>query len=190
MTIEEASIPSDRLAEYRAVPITFEVTSTLHAHADGRGAFRLVEHAVGLPYTKDYDAITEPPEEWATTFDTSRWRLLLARIDSQCVGGATIAVNTPALDMLEGRDDLAVLWDIRVAPPYRGRGIGRRLFASAEAVAVARGCCELKVETQNINVAACRFYAAMGCALRVVRQEAYPACPGEAQFLWYKALPC
>ena len=81
---------------------------------------------------------------------------------------------------------MALLWDIRVAPALRGRGIGRSLFAAAEAVAVAHGCQELKVETQNVNVAACRFYAAMGCELRVVRENAYPECPGEAQFLWYK----
>lgn len=39
------------------------------------------------------------------------------------VGGAVVAWRTPGADMLEGRDDLAVLWDIRVHPEYRGRGI-------------------------------------------------------------------
>lgn len=81
-----------------------------------------------------------------------------------------------------------LLWDIRVAPDRRGQGIGRALFHAAEEWALARGYRELKVETQNINVPACRFYAALGCRLRVVREEAYPTCPGEAQFLWYKAL--
>jgi hypothetical protein len=54
---------------------------------------------------------------------------------------------------------------------------------------MAQGCRELKVETQNVNVAACRFYAALGCELRFAREEAYPECPGEAQFLWYRVLP-
>ncbi|HEU4387958.1 MAG TPA: GNAT family N-acetyltransferase, partial [Blastocatellia bacterium] len=187
MTIEAARIPSDRVPEYQAVQISFEVVSTFVAQADGQGSFRLVEHPVGSPYTKNYDAISETPAEWADRFDTSRWTLLLARDDDRCIGGATVAVDTPAVELLEGRDDLALLWDIRVAPAYRGRGIGQSLFAAAEAVAAAQGCRELKVETQNINVAACRFYAAMGCTLRAVRENAYPACPGEAQFLWYKA---
>jgi ribosomal protein S18 acetylase RimI-like enzyme len=91
--------------------------------------------------------------------------------------------------MLEDRSDLAVLWDIRVAPAFRGRGVGRALFEAAETRALTRGCRELKVETQNINVPACRFYAALGCQLRVVRDNVYPQCPGELQFLWYKALP-
>lgn len=49
-------------------------------------------------------------------------------------------------------------------------------------------CRELKVETQDTNVRACRFYAAMGCALRAVEENAYLACPGEAQYLYYKVL--
>ena len=49
-------------------------------------------------------------------------------------------------------------------------------------------CRELKVETQNINVRACRFYARLGCELRVVRAGAYPQFPEEVQLLWYKTL--
>jgi GNAT superfamily N-acetyltransferase len=90
--------------------------------------------------------------------------------------------------MFEGRGDLALLWDIRVAPGHRGRGVGRALFEATEAWALTRGCRELKVETQNINTPACRFYAALGCQLRVVRENAYPECPGETQFLYYKPL--
>jgi GNAT superfamily N-acetyltransferase len=39
----------------------------------------------------------------------------------------------------------------------RGLGIGAALFRAAERWAVARGARWLKVETQNVNVAACRF---------------------------------
>jgi hypothetical protein len=44
------------------------------------------------------------------------------------------------------------------------------------------------VETQNVNVAACRFYARQGCVLTAVDPFAYPALPGEIQLLWYKDL--
>jgi GNAT superfamily N-acetyltransferase len=144
---------------------------------------------VDSPYVKNYDAIGDRPEDWSARFDTSQWALFVARADGRCVGGATVAYRTPGLDMLESRTDLAVLWDTRIAPSFRGRGVGRRLFESAEAWASARGCRELKVETQNVNVAACRFYSALGCELRIVREGAYPQCPGETQLLWYKALP-
>lgn len=54
--------------------------------------------------------------------------------------------------------------------------------------AKANGCCQLKVETQNINVRACGFYTRHGCELRVVHHAAYPALPEETQLLWYKDL--
>jgi GNAT superfamily N-acetyltransferase len=60
------------------------------------------------------------------------------------------------------RSDLAVLWDIRVQPERRGRGVGKALFYASVDWACRRGCRQLKVETQNVNVAACRFYASQG----------------------------
>ena len=90
--------------------------------------------------------------------------------------------------MLENRSDLAVVWDIRVSPDLRGRGIGAALFDSAEKWAETQGCRQLKVETQNINVAACRFYASQGCSLGAIHRFAYPELPDEVQLLWYKTL--
>jgi GNAT superfamily N-acetyltransferase len=89
--------------------------------------------------------------------------------------------------MLEGRRDLSVLWDIRVAPDARGRGVGSALFERVEAWALAQRCRQLRVETQNINVPACGFYARHGCELRAAH-PAYPDLPNEIQLLWYKDL--
>ena len=47
---------------------------------------------------------------------------------------------------------------------------------------------QLKAETQNVNVAACRFYAAMGCRLGAIHRFAYAGQPhvaGEVMLLWY-----
>jgi GNAT superfamily N-acetyltransferase len=188
MTIETAGVPSALLTEYAAIPIAFPVTSVLSAHKASNESFVLAERRVESPYVKDYDAISDPPLDWPARFDTSRWVLFVARGDGRPLGGATLAFATPALDMLEQQSDLAVLWDIRVAPACRGRGVGRALFEAAEVWALTCGCRELLVETQHINVAACRFYAAMGCQLRTVREGAYPEWPEETQLLWYKAL--
>jgi ribosomal protein S18 acetylase RimI-like enzyme len=62
------------------------------------------------------------------------------------------------------------------------------LFAAAAAWAQSRGCGELKVETQNTNVPACRFYEKHKCELRQVNRNAYPSLPAEIQLLWYKNL--
>lgn len=177
MRIETAAIPSPLLAEYAAVPIAFEVRSVLSAETGIGGSFTLTEHRLDRPYVKDYDAIGDGPLDWAARFDTSPWVQFLARAEGRGVGGATVAFGTRGLDMLEDRSDLAVLWDIRVAPDFRGRGVGRALFDAAGTWMLTRGCRELKVETQNINVPACRFYASLGCQLRVVREHAYPQCP-------------
>jgi GNAT superfamily N-acetyltransferase len=186
--IETASVPSPLLVEYAAIPIAFEVTSVLSVRESADQRFVLTERHLDSPYVKNYDALGDGPLHWAGRFDTSQWALLLARAEGRSLGGATVAFGSSQLDMLEGRSDLAVLWDIRVAPDARGQGVGRALFEAAETWALTRGCRELKVETQNVNVPACRFYAALGCQLRVVRDHAYPPCPGESQYLWYKTL--
>jgi GNAT superfamily N-acetyltransferase len=85
-------------------------------------------------------------------------------------------------------DDLAVLWDIRVAPSARRGGVGTALFAAAASWARSVGCRQLKIETQNTNVGACRFFARQGCVLVTARWDAYPELPDEVQLLWYKDL--
>jgi hypothetical protein len=50
-------------------------------------------------------------------------------------------------------------------------------------------CRQLKIETQNTNVQACRFYERLGCQLRAVDRAEYPELPQEIQLLWYKDLP-
>ena len=99
-----------------------------------------------------------------------------------------MAWDTPGLHMLGGREDLAALWDIRVHPELRRMGIGSDLFARACAWAREKRCKWLKVETQNINVPACKFYARQGCQLRSIHPDAYAEYPEEVQLLWYKVL--
>jgi len=102
-----------------------------------------------------------------------------------------VAWNTDGVSMLEERRDLAVIWDLRVAPAFRQRGLGTRLFSHAEKWARGKGCRLLKVETQNTNAPACRFYAAMGCHLEGMNFHAYDGVEkvkGDVQFLWYKEI--
>lgn len=189
MDIDISEAPISSVADLARVPIAFRVDRVLDVEArDGTGGCVLTERAVDAPYVKDYDEHGEGPARLASRFDVSRWGLIVARSGGELVGGAVIAVDTPGVDMLEGRDDLAVLWDIRVAPEVRGRGVGAALFRAVETWAAARGCRRLKIETQNVNAAACRFYARQGCTLGAIDRLAYPALPGEIQMLWYKDL--
>ena len=66
--------------------------------------------------------------------------------------------------MLEGRRDLAVLWDIRVSPETRRKGVGSALFEMAEAWARLHELWQLMTETQNINVGA-QLYRTAGMSV-------------------------
>ena len=191
MTIEVREEPiAAALAEYAGVPIAFTVRVVLDVvvRESGLGGLLLVPRDVDEPYEKDYDALDGGPAGWPARFDLSRWTLFAARREGRMVGGAVVAWDTPGVEMLEGRRDLAALWDIRVAPDARSRGVGAALFRAAEAWAADRGCRRLKIETQNVNVPACRFYARQGCVLGAIHRFAYPDLPDEAKLLWYRDL--
>lgn len=185
-------ITDDELRACAGIPIRFTVASRLRVEAldRGLGGLALWEEAVATPYVKDYDAPPgEGPEHWTRRFDSTHWKmLLLRRNDGMPVAAATVAVRTPGLSMLEGDPTRAVLWDLRVHPDVRRRGFGRRVFARAVEWARTEGFAALHVETQNVNVPACRFYAARGAALIQARQCAYPDFPDETMLIWRLSL--
>jgi GNAT superfamily N-acetyltransferase len=189
--VEIREVGVEELPEYAQIPIAFEVRSMLEAVLleGGLGGIRLREEAVAEPYLKDYDDAEEGfPEDWPRQFSVSNWGILIAREDGRCVGGAVVVHNTVGVNMLEGRGDLAVLWDIRVRPESRRQGIGAQLFQHAAGWAREHGCCQLKVETQNVNVPACRFYASQGCELGTIHRFGYAGHPEvghEVMLLWY-----
>jgi GNAT superfamily N-acetyltransferase len=161
VVIEILDEPLSNLPEHGAIPIAFRVDSVLQAlpPEGGMGGTTLHEQIVDHPYVKDYDAIKgEGPMRWLGRFDVTNWGLKAAYVDGKRIGGAVIAYDTSNVDLLEHRTDLAVLWDLRVEPMMRRFGVGRSLFSAAEEWARERQCTQLQIETQNINVPACRFY--------------------------------
>ena len=90
--------------------------------------------------------------------------------------------------MLEGREELCVLWDLRVRDGYRRQGAGQMLFDSCTAWAKNEGYLQMKIECQNNNVPACRFYHKQGAVLSAVNEYAYHGQEGisqEIQLIWY-----
>ena len=179
------------LPDYARIPISFHVTHHLEPGLPGTalGAVPFRLQPVDPPYVKDYDAIDGcRPAGWPARWDVGRWWIASCFVGKDRVGGAAVAFDTPGLEMLGGRRDVAVLWDIRVLPARRRQGIGARLFRAAEGWARSVGCRRLVVETQDVNVDACRFYARQGCTLASIDPHAYPGLPGEAQLIWHKDL--
>jgi GNAT superfamily N-acetyltransferase len=178
------------LTEYEKVPIAFRVQSRflLVPIQNGLGGLKFIEESV-VPYVKDYDAYeSERPSQWHKRFDISHWGIFSAFNGAHRVGGAAAAWKTTEVEMLQGREDLVCLWDLRVHPDYRSKGIGHLLFSHVVEWARLKQCRRLKVETQNINVPACRFYARQGCELRGINRYAYGEALDEIQLLWYQDL--
>ncbi len=187
--ISEESVAT--LSEHAEVSIAFEYDHMLELTIlrNGLGGFVLEERHLSVPRTKDYDATDEDrPSTWTQRFDVSKWGFIVARSDSKRIGGAVVAFDTDTVGMLEGRRDLSVLWDIRVDPTFRGHGVGSSLFQAAEKWSAERGCHQMKIETQNTNLSACKFYLRQGCRLGAINRLAYPNQPDEIQLLWYKEL--
>jgi GNAT superfamily N-acetyltransferase len=191
LDIRTEPVTPENLREHARISIAFQVDRVFdvtHQH-NGRGGFAFIERPLAVPYVKDYDTLPgNSPENWAHRIDVANWWLLTARSDGRPVGGAVLAFDTEGVHMLEGRRDLTALWDLRVAPEMRRSGVGSALFAAAAAWAQSHGCHQLKVETQNVNVAACEFYASHGCRLGAIHRFAYSDLPDEVQLLWYKDL--
>jgi GNAT superfamily N-acetyltransferase len=183
--IEES--PRD-IEAYATVPIRFVVKSRCLVISPRAGAreISLAEEPVDPPYEYDYDSF-DAPASWRQ-WDLDAWGFLGAFEGTSRVGGAAIAFRTPGLDLLEGRTDLASLWDIRVRPERRGTGIGALLFAAAKTWAREHGAREMRVETQDINAPACRFYAKQGCRLMAANPGVYERLPGQVQLLWSVSL--
>jgi len=174
------------MERYVAIPSVFESRSILDVMPkDGRHELR--ERGLVQPFRKNYD-LAENPMEWLEHVEASNWTLIGAFEGNTWIGGGIGASKTAGVDMLEGRGDLVVLWDLRVQPATRRCGVGSALFRAIEHWGLGRNCRELKVETQNTNVAACRFYARQGCTLKSANRHAYPDFPDEVQLLWTKAL--
>ena len=179
----------ETLHSYGDVSIAFLVDSIFEITLSNPNIFDLNECRLLHPYKKDYDAIPgNSPSNWHGCFDLTNWGFIVARENGKRVGGAAIAYKTDNVNLLEGRSDLALLWDLRVSPAHRGKGLGLKIFRAVEAWSIAHHCTELKVETQNTNVSACKFYQRQGCDLRAIDRFAYPDFPEEIQMLWYKKL--
>jgi GNAT superfamily N-acetyltransferase len=182
--------PAIPLGDYEAIPISFRVERVLRLEPPPENFVGLVfsEQPLDTPYVKDYDQPDNRPTVWPESWDISKWGILTADVGGAFVGCAAIAWDTPEVLQLQGRRDISALWDIRVSPSQRGRGVGTALFKAAADWSRARGAVGMKVETQTINVPACRFYAAQGCTLAAVDVHAYPELPDEVQLIWYLEL--
>lgn len=80
--------------------------------------------------------------------------------------------------------------DIAVAPPHRGRGVGRALMGLAKEFARERGAGHLWLEVTNINAPAIHAYRRMGFAFCGLDTTLYEGTPSKGEQALYMSMPC
>jgi len=177
------------LSQYDLIPMLVHISAyyRIEKHNRGLGGFTLVETPVE-PYVKDFcSADDESVAQWKR-FDLSNWAFFMAFDNERPVGGAAVAARTKKIHMLSGRDDLAVLWDIRVDDAYKHQGISQALFDMAVIWSRSQGLRQMKIECQNNNVPAVKFYHKQGAILSAIDEYAYYnelKYRHEAQLIWF-----
>jgi len=186
--IQYSQVDATYFSQYDKIPMLVHGSSilTLEKIDGGLGGILLKEVQVE-PFIKDL-AVYERATGLAERFDISHWAFFMAFDGDLPVGGVMVAAETPGVHMLAGRSDMSVLWDIRVDERYQGQGVGTRLFNLAVEWSEAKGYKQMKIECQNNNPHACRFYRKQGVVLGMIDEYAYylePEVRHEVQLIWY-----
>ena len=178
--------------QYDRIPMFVNVSAyyKIEKHNRGLGGFTLIETPVA-PYIKDFcTGDDESVERWKR-FDLSKWAFFMAFDDECPIGAATVASRDKKVNMLSGRNDLAVLWDIRVDDSYKHQGIGQALFDMAVKWAREQGLTQLKIECQSNNIPAIKFYHKQGAELSAIDEycgygdDNSPDFRHETQLIWF-----
>ncbi|EAZ85239.1 GNAT family N-acetyltransferase [Lysinibacillus sp. FSL M8-0216] len=132
------------------------------------------EEICSVPYFKKY----EEDEIDLSYIEDIEKAVFFYYIDNSCVGQIKMCSNWNGYALIE---------DIAVAKDYRKNGVGTALLNKAIEWAKERNCCGLMLETQDINVSACHFYAKNQFVIGAVDTMLYSNFPtaNELAIFWY-----
>ncbi|GKX66485.1 GNAT family N-acetyltransferase [Inconstantimicrobium mannanitabidum] len=159
--------------QYDKIPMLVHVKSILKLEKiqNGFGGILLKETPC-KEYLKDMGK-DEKATDYAKNFDITNWAFFMAFNNNKPIGAATVVSRTVDIHMLDNRDDMSVLWDIRVDDAYKQLGVGTRLFNMAVDWSKLNGFKQMKIECQNNNVPAFKFYTKHGATLGKIDEYAY-----------------
>ena len=164
------------------MPCAFEFSSRLNHTKLAENKLEEVSCPLQI---KDYDTFDDQkPTSLATRYDMSNWGIFTCTVDGQLLGGTLLAPSKSEYSIPGATDRSAILIDLRVNPTARRNGIGTALLISAISWASTLECDEILVETQDTNVAACKFYEQMGFQLKSFELNAYKPTSDEARLIW------
>ena len=114
------------LREYASIPIAFEVREVIDVAALNLGDSSLPVRPVA-PRIKNYDVLPHnDPANWLADSRVRDSIVFVAIADGRPIAGAVVITGESEVIALGGRSHNALLWDLRVAPNWRRRGLGRR----------------------------------------------------------------
>ncbi len=139
------------------------------------GAWAYGEELLDKPYDKCYD---EEPVRADEYLGHPGRAVYLAFQGDICIGLVRLRRNWNGLALIE---------DLAVVARARRTGAGTALMDAARAWAGSQGLSGLMLETQDVNLAACRFYRKHGFVIGGVDVCLYAATPaaGERAVFWY-----
>jgi GNAT superfamily N-acetyltransferase len=174
---------------YDEIPMLVQVNTVLLPSVVDNGLGGILFNEVNVePYTWDISHY-EVASDYTNDFDISNWAIFMAFNENKPVGGITAVSRTKEVRMLDNREDLCVLWDLRVNDEYKGMGIGTKLFEMVVDWSKTNNLKQIKIETQTNNVPACKFYAKQGAVLKFFNEYSEinnsDANEHEMQVIWY-----
>jgi ribosomal protein S18 acetylase RimI-like enzyme len=131
-----------------------------HAHAPAPVSVRVRNAERG-----DIDALIELEQSVFASDRLSRrslQRFLCSRTAQMVVAEEGGALAGAAVLLFRPKSTIARLYSIAVAPEFGGRGIAALLLDAAEHMALARGCCAMRLEVHETNHAAISRYRKSG----------------------------
>jgi len=153
---------------------SFTVKSKLILRAeDGRISYTIVDV---LPYIKSYGVERTDYAEYADSFNHN---ICFAYINEELAGQTHVQSYW---------NKYAYISDLIVDTKYRRQGVGRALIEHNIQWAQAKGLSGIVLETQNNNVAACKFYESCGFELRGFDTHLYKGlnpATDEIALYWY-----
>jgi GNAT superfamily N-acetyltransferase len=174
MKIEIHEIDLHNQLDFGRCEMSFTVTSKLILRAeDGRITYRIVDVP---PYQKEYGPRRTDFAEYGSDHNKM---IFLAYVNDELAGEVRISKSW---------NKFALLDDFVVENRYRRQGVGRALIQRCVDWAKGKGFPGLTLETQNINVPACRLYESCGFELRGFDTHLYKGLDpstDEIALYWY-----
>lgn len=174
LTITEISTVN--IADINRTDTTHEINSRIVPFIEN-GVFSYTIEVIDPAYLKTYE---EDDIDYTAYVDNPDKAAFLAYFGGMLAGQIVLRRNWNSLAYIE---------DIRVGSNFRRRGTGIALLNKAEEWAKKGGMPGIMLETQDVNVPACRLYEKAGFILGGVDKKLYGAIDKDAHetaLFWYK----